>query len=159
MISLRKITTENGGDVISLSVGDYQRHFVASNAASLALAYILTNNGGVAHPFAVYHDEQPVGFVMLGYGTLGYSDEPKISRGNYCIWRFMIDQRWQNHGYGREALEQVLAYVRTCPMGPAQYCWLSYEPDNSIAKRLYESFGFHENGETCDGENVAVLRL
>jgi len=31
--------------------------------------------------------------------------------------------------------------------------------DNLPAKRLYESFGFRDNGEVCDNEPVTVLKL
>lgn len=41
----------------------------------------------------------------------------------------------------------------------AEYCFLSYEKENKVAKKLYESFGFRENGEICDGELVSVLKL
>lgn len=33
------------------------------------------------------------------------------------------------------------------------------EPDNVRAKTLYNSFGFKENGEYCESEVVAVLKL
>lgn len=159
MISLRKITLENRASVFILKVAENQRHFVASNLSSLASAYVLTTNGGNAFPFAIYADEQMVGFVMLGYGTIGYSCEPQIAYENYCLWRFMIDEQYQNQGYGKEAMIRILEFVRTFPKGPAEYCWLSYEPDNIVAKKLYERFGFHETGEMCGDEIVAVLKL
>lgn len=34
---------------------------------------------------------------------------------------------------------------------------LSYVPENTGAQRFYESLGFVETGEICDGEVVAVL--
>lgn len=43
--------------------------------------------------------------------------------------------------------------------GEAQYCWLSYEPENTAAKKLYHSFGFRETGEMDEGEIIAVLGL
>lgn len=39
-------------------------------------------NGGHPFPFAIYSDEQPVGFVMLAYGITGY-EEPLIADDNY----------------------------------------------------------------------------
>ena len=41
----------------------------------------------------------------------------------------------------------------------AEYCWLSYEPDNDVARQLYRSFGFEETGEMDGDEIVAVLKL
>ncbi len=41
----------------------------------------------------------------------------------------------------------------------AEYCWLSYEPENDIAKHLYHSFGFEETGDMDGKELIAVLKL
>ena len=80
---------------------------------------------------------------------------------NYLIWRFMIDMNCQNKGYGKKAMKLALDYIRTWPCGKAEYCWLSYEPDNTAAKKLYESFGFVEADRIPDGwdEIPAVLKL
>lgn len=56
-------------------------------------------------------------------------------------------------------MAKILEYIRTFPAGPAKYCWIAYEPDNVVAKRLYESFGFCENGEVYNNEPIAVLEL
>ena len=37
--------------------------------------------------------------------------------------------------------------------------WVQYAPENIAAKKLYESFGFRENGEVAHGMPVTVLRL
>ena len=59
----------------------------------------------------------------------------------------------------RARFAAALDYIRTFPCGSAEYCWLSYEPENKAAKALYNSFGFVENGETDGEEIVAVLKL
>ena len=56
----------------------------------------------------------------------------------------MIDKRYQGNGYGREALRLAVDFVRTAPCGKAEYCWLSYEPENEVARKLYLSSGFEE---------------
>ena len=96
---------------------------------------------------------------MFGYGATGEEGEPKIANGNYILWRFMIDKNYQGKGYGKAALVASLDYLRTIPCGPAEYCWLSYEPDNVAAKSLYTSMGFKENGELCGDEIVSVIKL
>jgi len=68
-------------------------------------------------------------------------------RNSYFIWRFMIDKRYQGNGYGREAMKLALDFICTFPAGEATYCWLSYEPTNEVAKKLYLSFGFEEHPE------------
>lgn len=158
MITLRKITLENRQDIFDLEVSKDQRHFVASNLASVATCYVLATNGGHPFPFAIYADEQPVGFVMLIYRVTGY-DLPSIGLDSYCILRLMIDKKFQNRGYGQEAMKRCLEFIRTFPAGPAQYCWTSYEAENVVTKKLYSSFGFSENGEICHNESISVLRL
>ncbi|RCW40090.1 GNAT family N-acetyltransferase [Paenibacillus prosopidis] len=158
MITLRKITLENRRAIFNLEVSEDQRRFVASNLSSVASCYILATNGGHPFPFAIYADEQPVGFVMLAYGITGY-EEPSIADDNYCIMRLMIDKQYQNRGYGREAMKKILEFIRTFPAGPAHYCWIPYKPDNVAAKKLYENFGFRDNGEIFNNESITVLRL
>lgn len=158
MISLRKITLENRREMFNLEVSEDQRRFVAPNLSSVASCYVLATNGGHPLPYIIYADDQMVGFVMIVYGITGY-DQPKIADGNYCILRLMIDARYQGQGYGREAMLEILKYIRTFPAGPAQYCWISYAADNTVAKNLYESVGFHENGEIENNETVAVIKL
>ena len=96
---------------------------------------------------------------MIGCGSIGDEDEPESARDSYCIWRLMIDARFQGQGLGRKAMEAALSYIRTWPCGPAKRCWLSYEPENIVAAGLYSSFGFVENGERDGDEVVAVLKL
>ena len=81
------------------------------------------------------------------------------ANGNYNLWRLMIDQKYQHRGYGKKAIELALEFVRTFPCGKAEYCWLSYEPENVVAKELYTSFGFEETGEKDGEELIAVLKL
>lgn len=96
---------------------------------------------------------------MIGYGEIPEDENPKIARENYCIWRFMIDKNFQGRGYAKKALRLALDYIKTFPCGKARCCYLSYEPENTVAVRLYHSFGFVENGEYDGSEIVACLPL
>ena len=159
MIHLEKLDYENFEDVFELKVKQAQKGFVASNCFSVAEAYVTQMNGGQVFPFAIYNDKRPVGFIQIGYGENADQDGVSVEKDNYEIWRFMIDKRYQGRGYGKEALRQAIDFVRTWPCGKAKYCWISYEPENVAAKRLYASFGFEENGEMDGDEIVAVLKL
>jgi diamine N-acetyltransferase len=159
MIELRKVDNENVWKILKLSVAEDQKNFVASNTESIIEAYTTITSGGVALPFGIYNDDCLIGFVMFGYGSNGDEGEPLIAMNNYCIWRFMIDKNYQQQGLGRKSLKASLEFLKTMPCGKADYCWLSYEPDNMIAKKLYSSEGFSENGEMCGDEIVSVLKL
>ena len=165
MLHLEKITPANVWDVIDLKVKKHQKDFVASNSISIVQAYSAIGTKCVAMPFAICNEKRPVGFLMIGFNEAalydydGEVDAPEVLRNNYSIWRFMIDKRYQGRGYGKEAMRLALDYVRTFPCGKAEYCSLSYEPENEVAAKLYHSFGFKENGETDGDEIVAVIKL
>ena len=158
MVTLRPVTLENRREIFKLDVTEEQHRFVASNLSSAATAWVLITNGGHPVTFAIYADEVPVGFTLIVYGINSY-ELPSVAEGNYNILRLMIDQRYQGRGYGREAMRLILDYIRTFPLGPAELVWIQYAADNQVAKKLYASFGFQENGEVAHGMPVAVLPL
>ena len=168
-ITLEKITYKNYVKTIwGLKVTPKQKHFVASNVGSMAEAYVAITNGAVALPFAICRNKKPIGFLMIGYSCSDDEDwedeDPafiEMVKKSYCLWRFMIDKRYQRKGYGRKAMKLALDYIRTFPKGKAEYCWLSYEPENEVAKKLYESFGFIEQPQWYkEGEEIpAILKL
>ena len=163
MIHLEKIDYRNVWDIIGLEVTEPQEEFVASNRISLVQAYSVRDSETKAFPFGIYDDDTPVGFLMIGFNEAAtYDDDeepPKALERNYSLWRLMIDRKYQKRGFGIEAIRLALAFIRTWPCGQAEYCALSYEPENEVAKKLYASFGFVENGEMDDDEIVAVLKL
>lgn len=165
MIHLEKIDYKNIRDILDLKVFRIQRNFVAPNVDSIATAYATIGSDCTAFPFGIYDDEKPVGFLMVGFNEAvmydAYDDEkaPQALKDNYSIWRLMIDKKHQGKGYGKEAIRLALEFIRTWPCGEAEYCEISYEPENENAARLYHSFGFEENGEMDGDEIVAVLKL
>ena len=171
-VRLVNVDTDNFEALIKLTVNDDQKNFVASNIYSLAEAYATNAEANFAKPFGIYVGEKPVGFLMIGYlkkrdGEDEEEDDdeeeetPDYVYGNYLFWRFMIDKEYQRKGYGREALRLALEYIRSFPCGEAEYCWLSYEPENEVARKLYRSFGFVEAEKMPRGwdEIPALLKL
>ncbi len=160
MLRLERVTGKNVWDILKLRVSDEQRSFVAGNDVSIIEAYTAITGNGYAFPFGLYAGETPVGFLMIGFDTDDFWDDaPPVAKGNYNLWRLMIDQRFQGQGYGTEAVRLALEFIKTRPCGEAEFCWLSYEPDNKTAAQLYRSFGFAETGEMDGEELIAVLRL
>jgi diamine N-acetyltransferase len=160
MLRLEKINGKNVWDILKLSVNDSQNEFVAGNDISIIEAYTAITANGYAYPFGLYIDDILVGFLMIGFDKDDYwEDAPDVATGNYNLWRLMIDKKYQHKGYGRQAVKLALDFVKTFPCGPAEYCWLSYEPENQIAKELYASFCFAETGEYDGEELIAVLKL
>lgn len=160
MLSLQRIDGRNVWDILKLKVSKEQQNFVAGNDISLIEAYICKTENGQIFPFGIYHDGVPVGFLMIGFGTDSSWDKaPAIAQNNYDLRRLMIDAKFQGRGYGKEALMLALEFIRTFPCGNAEFCWLSYEPNNKVARDLYRSYGFVETGEKDGEEVIAVLRL
>ncbi len=159
MISIQKVNSRNVWKLLALEVGQAQKHFVATNTESIVEAYTTLAAGGVALPFGIYEGQTPVGFLMIGYGDQPEAENPSIAHDNYCIWRLMIDKNHQGRGFGTQALRLALDYIRTFPCGPAGKCYLSYEPENETAQKLYHRFGFWETGEMDGEEIIAALNL
>lgn len=160
MIRLVPVTPENRDAILALEVAAHQRGFVADNARSLAEAQLAKDHGGQAFPLGIYDDDTPVGFLMIGYGVDdAWTDAPVIAYDTYNIWRLMIDRRCQHRGYGKAAMQLALDFIRTFPCGKADQVWLSYEPENDVARRLYHAFGFRETGAMDGDEVIAALML
>ena len=142
MITLEEINRENYLDVIALSVTDEQDNFVASNMFSLAQAKAQPE----CVPLAIYNGKALVGFVMY---CIDLEDK------EYWIYRLMIDKTQQGRGYGRKAMQQVISILKQDPDRSIVY--LSFEPENHVARKLYESLGFLPDGRIINGETVYCL--
>ncbi len=151
LIKLVPIDDTNREAVLALSVREDQP-FVAPNDVSLRQAdEANAENSGVARPFAIYADGTLVGFCMFAFDP---SDEDEEDR--YYLWRFMIDQRYQDKGYGQGALEAIMDYFRD---NGADRLYLSTEPENERGLHVYHKAGFRETGVIDDGEAVMMRML
>ena len=158
MLHLEKVNGNNVWDILKLTVSESQKNFVATNEISIIEAYTAITGNGHAFPFGIYDEDKPVGFLMIGFDVDDYwTDAPEIAKGNYNLWRLMIDKAYQNRGYGKEAVSLALEFIKSMPCGEAEYCWLSYEPDNAVARQMYRSFGFEETGEMDGEEHFKVV--
>ena len=172
-IHLEKISWDNYYKVLKLRVNKDQESFVASNKASLIHAFIESSSGTPVYAFAIKNGKTIVGFMQLMYGDdwTGAEREDWLTseefkqyhkKPYYYIWRFMVDKKYQQRGYGKEAFKQTLDFIKTFPAGKAEYVLLSYEPSNEVGKKLYASFGFQEVFTEYlheDDEVTALLKL
>lgn len=159
-IHLEKLTWNTVDDVLKLNVSKEQKGFVAKNSESIIDAYFaMTEEGKKVFTFGIYCGKRAVGFLMISYNC-AWRENLDFAKNSYYIWRFMIDKKYQGRGYGREALKLAVDFIRTAPCGKAEYCWLSYEPENAVARKLYLSSGFEERPELCkeDEEIPAVMK-
>lgn len=89
---------------------------------------------------------------MVGFAMYGREAET----GFDWIIRLMIDTRYQGRGYGRAAMEELLARLKQAP--DSKGIKISYRPENRTAERLYAQLGFRPTGEIEEGEVVAQLQ-
>jgi len=146
MIKFVPVNEDNYTECLKLSVFESQRGFVATNIKSLAQAYIYRQS---VEPYCIYNDEVMVGFIQI------IPDEDNLS--NMFIWRFMIDQRYQGNGYGKEAMKLLIETIRS--RNGFKALKLFFEPENTQAEKLYTSLGFSRTGVIEDGELEMVLLL
>ncbi|MGG4492643.1 GNAT family N-acetyltransferase [Brevibacillus reuszeri] len=148
-ISLSPVTRDNWLEALELKVKPEQAGFVPSVAISLAKVHIKPDGDSVEYlPFAIYHEETMVGFMMHAF--------VEETTDMYWINGFLIDANYQGKGYGKAALQQMIAYI-TNRFSGCQEIRLTVYPDNHSAYKLYQNLGFEEIGE-WHGEEV-VLRL
>ena len=154
MLKLKKVDRNNVAEILKLEVFDNQKSFVATNNSSIIEAYTAITENNHVFTFGIYKDDTPIGFLMIGYDVNSDDeDAPMIAKGNYNIWRLMIDKKFQGKGFGKKAMNLAIEFVNTFPCGTAKHCWLSYESDNNVARQLYKSVGFVEIDEK-DGEEI-----
>lgn len=142
MLKLMDIDSENFWDIIKLKVTKQQEEFVASNTFSIAQSKVQPE----CIPLAIYNDETPIGFLMYCMDSIDKE---------YWIYRLMIDTKHQSKGYGRKAMELLINKIKEDKEHHVIY--LSFEPENELAKSLYESMGFIPDGRIVEGEIVYKL--
>lgn len=142
MISLREITEDTLWDFLDMEVHEHQKKFVASNAISIAQAHFSAK----AWFRGIYANEEAVGFIML-------EDNPE--KPEYYLWRFMIDKKYQQKGFGYKAMKLFIEHVKKRPK--ARELLTSVVPGKGNPRRFYEKLGFKLTGKIEEGEEMMRL--
>ena len=161
-IHLEKILWDDCEKFTKLKVNKEQKSFVASNTDSLIDAYFaMTEDGLKVYPLGIYYGKKAIGFIMIAFDCPWATKYYNLPKDYYYIWRFMIDKKYQGQGFGKEALKLAIEFVKTFPAGESEGCWLSYEPENEVARKLYLQLGFVERLDLYqkDMEIPAVLKF
>lgn len=152
-LTLREVTRENWQATLCLAVHPEQQRFIADYvpivAIALAKAYIRPR-GLIWLPYAFYVHTEPVGFTELAY-------EPG-SVENYWIFHFFIDLHYQGQGYGKQALDLFLHFIKD-QHPQCRSIQLTVHAENERAQRLYTHAGFQPIGTEIDGEPIYKLML
>ena len=134
MIHLTDVSEENWMDIIKLSVNEHQQKFLDRPTGIIARGYIYRNCN--ARVFGIVDDSQIIGVALVR----DFTEEPL----NYELQQFMIDERFQNKGYGTEALRQILKLLKQ--EGRYKGVEVCVNREDTVAIHVYEKVGFVDSG-------------
>ncbi|SNY33545.1 GNAT family N-acetyltransferase [Paractinoplanes atraurantiacus] len=138
-VDLVPVTADNWRDCAELTVSAGQQRFV--NAVTYYLC--LCHYGELWNPLAITRDGTVVGFAMWAI------DDDRSA----WIGGLVVGEQHQRQGIGHAAVRKLRERLIAEPGTPNVA--LSYAADNTGARHLYRTLGFHETGETEDTELVA----
>lgn len=156
-VQLRNIVTEEDrAAVLTLRRGPGQERYLGSMESHFEDA--VTDARACPRMWSVHDRDLLVGFVMI-------SDDIPAARlaadddlvGPYFLWRLLIDERFQGHGYGAATLDAVVDYLRTRPA--ADVLLTSCRDGPGSPQPFYVRYGFVLTGETKWGEDLLRLDL
>jgi diamine N-acetyltransferase len=148
LIELRPLTDNNRAELEALRITPEQENFVTTVVDSIAEG--AEDVGGQAIAWGVYADRGPVGFVMISDDVDGPEYIP------HYLWKLIIDERYQRHGFGTAVLDQVVAYFRSRPGVETMWTSAGQGPGSPIP--FYEAYGFVDTGKIVF-DNEVLLRL
>ena len=146
-ITLCRIDESNFIDAFQLELAEGQEVFVSHPVRSLAQAYVYYHQ---CTPFGIYAKDGMVGYVMVIYD---------LDTKEYSIWHLMIDRKHQRQGYGTQAVQACLDYIRQEPLGPGSAILLTCHEKNAAGIAIYKSLGFQETGNRDEEEIEMKLIL
>lgn len=151
-ICIKLITSDNWREALELSVHDAQQRFVASVnppvAIALAKAYIRPG-GKMVEPYGIYNQNKMVGFFNLHYTP--------DSKGDYWLFHFFIDKRFQRRGLGSKALNELIKHIKNSNPS-CNRLNLTVHPENEAGRLFYLKYGFSDDNKmTFDEPTFSIL--
>ena len=141
-MSLRAITSRNLKAILALNVTEEQKKvYPRSNAYSIAEGHYPPDDDAVWMR-AIYAGDNPVGFLMTSEDS---------DRGEYFLWRLMVDAKHQGKGYGSRAVELLIDRIKSSPK--AKELVTSHLEDDGDAGSFYMLLGFEYTGEILGGRD------
>lgn len=134
MVKLFDVNEQNWLDVFSLSVTEEQKKFLATPVGIVARGYIYRSCN--ARVYGIRNSEHVIGVALVR----DMDEEPAC----YELQQFMIDQRFQNKGYGTEALRLILSVLsKERRYSRVEVC---VNKDDAAALWTYKKVGFEDTG-------------
>lgn len=80
--------------------------------------------------YDIYLDQERIGFTLVA----------KYSRRGFFIWQYAIDKKYQDKGYGTQALSELLQVLKK--EYKAKTVTVTYTWGNRKARHVYDKVGF-----------------
>jgi RimJ/RimL family protein N-acetyltransferase len=112
---------------------EYIKHFIPFDFSESSIKKILSEKK-LDKYFGLFINNELIGFYMLRGLDKGY-EVP-----SYGVW---ISSKYANMGLSTLTLYHAFSF---CKINKIKTLMLKVHPDNSIAKNLYEKFGFKQTG-------------
>ena len=138
MINLIDINEDNWIEMARLSVTDEQQKFLDRPIGIIARGYVYRNQN--ARVLGIADNDRIIGIALVK----DMDEEPAC----YDLQQFMVDQRFQNKGYGTEALKQLLTMLGK--EGKYKCVEVCVNNADVPALRMYEKVGFQDTGYIDD---------
>jgi RimJ/RimL family protein N-acetyltransferase len=147
-IEIKKINPDFADTLSTLlqsSDKEYSKYFIPFPFEKKSIKKILSVSVKNSY-FGVFVDNVLVGFYMLR----GFDEGYKIP--SYGVW---ISEKFSGLGISKLTLQHAIAY---CKINKIKKLMLKVHPENSIAKNIYEHFGFRMEGTDPKNENLIYFK-
>lgn len=134
MIKLIEITKDNWIDVRRLSISSEQQKYLDNPTGIIARGYVYRYCN--ARVFGITSNNEIIGIAMVR----DLDEEPAC----YELQQFLIDERYQNKGFGTDALKLIV--TRLQEEGKYNCIEVCVNKLNTPALRLFQKMGFKDTG-------------
>lgn len=155
-IELEELTHQNVEAIRKIDRSDISEEFVDSVDAIMKITDYGVEHHCVGHSFAVKHNDQYIGLILLGEALAWETDPPEMQREPfYRLMGFVLDKRYRGNGIGSKVLEMTVDKVyKDFGVRPIA---LGCHRDNERAAKFYVRHGFQKTGYR-EGKDVYYLR-
>lgn len=147
-IKIEIISSEHS-KVLSVMLGnsskEYTKYFIPFSFDEKSINKILSNAVKDKY-FGIFIGNELVGFYMLR----GFDEGYEIP--SYGVW---ISENYSGLGLSKFTLQHAISY---CKLNEIKKIMLKVHPDNLIAKRIYEDFGFIIQGVDEKNKNLIYYK-
>ena len=145
MITIRNLSQDNIESALALSVDDWQRKYVRTNAEMIAFAYVQPQE---LFPVALYAEEALVGLAFV-------KKEQKTAI--MTLEQIMIDQPFQSKSFGAESVREIAKWIETqfdCTLLQA-----SIQIGNQWGRETLENAGFMKRSTDLEKREIEMIYI